>query len=110
MIQAPYKLTNKYRKLLGQFIAKLVGYLEANIDYENGEDYEIHPRSLGGHAVNVRLFVSDVRGLFHLDVAFAMEECVSEDESRAEIIIKAFLEKALYGLRKRPLPTPETTR
>ncbi len=110
MTQTPYKLTDEYRKLLSQFIAKLVGYLEANIDYENGENYEIHPRSLGGHAVTVSFYIGDVRGLFRLDVAFAMEECVSEDGSRADILIDVMLKKALYGLRKRPLPTPETTR
>lgn len=110
MTQTPYKLTDEYRKLLGRFVAKLVEYLEANIAYDKNEYYEIHPRYLGGHAVRVSLFVVGLKGLYRLDVAFAMEECVSEDEARAEIQIKVMLEKALYGLRKRPLPTPETTR
>jgi len=110
MTQTPYELTDEYRKLLARFVAKLVEYLETNIDYENGESYGIHPRSLDGHAVIVRLFVFGAKGAHRLDVAFAMEDCVSEDEARAEIQIKVMLEKALYGLRKRPLPTPETTR
>lgn len=108
MTQTAYKLTDEYRKLLAQFVAKLVECVEANIDYEKGENYEIHPRSLGGYAVTVSFYIADVKGLFRLDVAFAMEECVSGDETRAEIIIKAMLEKALCDLRKRPLPTPET--
>jgi hypothetical protein len=98
------------RQLLARFVAKIVEYLEANIDYDKDEYYEIRPRSTHGDYLRVSLFVADVKGLFRLDVSFAMEDCVSEDEARAEIQIKVMLEKALYGLRKRPLPTPETTR
>jgi hypothetical protein len=110
MAKVHHKIIDEYRKRLSRFVAKLVEYLEANIDYDNGESYGIHPRSLDGHAVIVRLFVFGAKGTHRLDVAFVMEECVSEDEARAEILIKVMLEKALYGLRKRPLPTPETTR
>ncbi len=114
MTAVPARLTDEHRKMLGRFVAMLVEYLEANIDYENGESYEIHPRYFGGHAVNVRftllLFDIGTKGAYRLDVAFPMEECLSEGETRAEIRIKGMLEKALYRLRKRPLPTPETMR
>jgi hypothetical protein len=110
MTAVPARLTDEHRKMLGRFVARVVEFLEAEIDYSGGESYGIHPRSLGGHAVTVRLFVFDTRGMYCLDVAFAMEECVSEDGSRADSLIDVMLKKALYGLRKRPLPTPETTR
>jgi hypothetical protein len=110
MTAVPARLTDEHRKMLGRFVARVVEFLEVEIDYSGGESYEIHPRYLDGLAVKVslRLLHSD-GNVYRLDIFFGMEPC-TENEHRMESLIRYTLTKALHDFRKRPLPTPEATR
>jgi hypothetical protein len=107
MTAVPARLTDEHRKMLGRFVARVVEFLEVEIDYSGGESYEIHPRCLLGMAVQVTLRLAASDGnVYKLDTSFDMEHCTS-NEHRMELFIRTTLTEALRRFRKRPLPKPE---
>jgi hypothetical protein len=107
MTAVPTRLSDEHRKMLGRFVARVVEFLEAEIDYPRGEFYVIYPRSLQGLAVKVSLGLLEFNGnLRRLDTFFDMEPC-TENEHRMESLIRDTLTKTLHDFRKRPLPKPE---
>jgi hypothetical protein len=85
-------------------VARVVEYLEANIDYDKDEYYVISPRTKHGDALQVSLYVADVsEGLFRGDWSFSLDECLIDNDARAEIFVETGLSQALFRFRKRPI-------
>jgi hypothetical protein len=97
-------LNKEQQRLLARFVAKVVEYLEAHIDYDKDEYYKILPRDKEGLCLTVSLFVGlPTGGWCRKDFHFSLQECLVDNDARAEILVETGLSQALFRFRKRPI-------
>jgi hypothetical protein len=97
-------LNKEQQRLLARFVARVVEYLEANIDYDKDEYYKILPRDKGGMCLTVSLFVGlPTGGWCRKDFHFSLQECLVDNDAWVEIFVETGLSQALFRFRKRPI-------